>query len=96
MNSFVNDEDEEMEDDTDAPQGSAGGTPEEERAGAPDGKKEQKDEKTYGQSGGSFSIFDRGITDAFSNVISRFGKVLLVWSEPDSGTINWYKAQKKK
>ena len=38
--------------------------------------------------------FDQGITDSFGNVLKKLGRVLIVWEDPLSGRINWYKAPK--
>ncbi len=42
----------------------------------------------------SLSPFDQGITDSFSGILRRLGRVLVVWEKPLSGRINWYNAAK--
>jgi hypothetical protein len=73
---------------TDTGEDSSGGTPEEEQVG------KLKDENQ--QTAGQFTPFNQNITDSFSKVLARLGRVLIVWGEPDSGYINWYKTQKQK
>lgn len=73
---------------TDTEEDSSGGTPEEEQIG----RLKDDNDKTAGQ----FTPFSQNITDSFSKVLVKLGRVLIVWEEPDSGRINWYKTQKQK
>ncbi|MEG1603299.1 MAG: hypothetical protein RR340_06765 [Cloacibacillus sp.] len=87
MSSFLNDEDSEDAGIADG----AEGTYDENYPEQPEADAEQPEPI---QPEMKLTPFDQGITDSFGSVLKKMGRVLIVWEEPLSGRINWYKSSK--